>query len=107
MGISVKQFKDILKERTQKICEEEGKNWDISANRGYAFQLWVADLISNFESNFETDIDEAVLGSNDLNADIVLEDTINKQLLICQCKFSALSKLKPINWHFQSEFIIE
>lgn len=97
MGISVKQFKEILKEQTQKICSDEGKDWNNEVHRGYAFQLWNAEIISNFETNFETEFEDAVLGSKDLKADIVFEDTVNKQLLICQCKFTGLSKLKPMD----------
>jgi len=84
--LSVKNFRDILTSQLGEISVEYGlgaSNYD----RGIVFQRWVARLISDAERNWETDPDEAVLFTNDLGSDLVFEDSINRALLLVQCKY--------------------
>lgn len=95
--LSVTEFKKIIRERTENICQEHNFKWSTEVHRGYAFQIWIANIISSYEQSFETFPEDSVLTSKDLKADIVFDDPVNKQLLICQCKFLSLSKKKDIN----------
>ena len=90
-GVSVNEFRKILKEGVEEICEEKSWRFDNQAQRGYAFQYWVAQVIGDLEQSFDTDPDDAVLLSKDLKADLVFEDTNASHLLICQCKFVGTS----------------
>jgi hypothetical protein len=85
--ISVNQFQKRLTEEVKEVAEEQGWNFDNNTQRGYAFQLWVAKRIAEYELNYETDPEEALLKSKDLKADVVFDDPASKHLLICQCKF--------------------
>lgn len=95
--ISVKEFKTRIAEETERIAREHGWNLNNEVERGYAFQLFVADLIASYEDRFETAPEEAIQFSRDLGADLVFEDPISCQILICQCKYASLSKKSSPN----------
>jgi len=90
--VSVNEFKSILKEEIAGVAQSMSWNIDSTSGRGYAFQLWVAHLLCNYDRGFDTDPEEAILKSNDLKADLCLEDSNQKHLLIAQCKYLSLSK---------------
>jgi hypothetical protein len=91
-GLPLKKFKDLVQDEVSEICKS--KNWDYSNNekRGIAFQVWTARLLAYAEGYDEDDIEDSVLKSKDLKADIYLEDPVTKHILIAQCKFEGLSK---------------
>lgn len=85
--VSVKDFKRILSDENHEVCREKAWNFDVSAEHGYAFQLWYGRLISNAEASFDTDAEDAMLYSKDLGVDLVFEDTSTRRLLLVQCKY--------------------
>jgi hypothetical protein len=85
-GMSVKEFQKRLTEETAAIAAAERWNLDNNVQRGLAFQLWVARVISRFEMTFETAPEDALMRSKDLKADLVFDDPSSRHLLICQCK---------------------
>ena len=95
--ISTKEFSKLLRERMLEIGEEQGWEVDSAPYSGYAFQLWAAETITDYDQGMETEPVESLLISKDLKADIVLEDSIRKHMIIGQCKFSSLSKRRPID----------
>ena len=90
--LSVNEFKEILKQEIEGCAKS--MSWDMqnTSGRGYAFQLWTAMLFCSRDRGFDTDPEDSLLQSNDLGADIVLEDTNQKHILIAQCKYASLSK---------------
>lgn len=90
--ISVNEFKKLLKQEVEECAN--AMDWDMNnpSGRGYAFQLWTATLFCMQDHGFDTSADESLLKSKDLGADIVLEDTNQKHLLIAQCKYAGLKK---------------
>ncbi len=90
--IPVNEFKKILKQEVEECAKD--MNWDTNSpsGRGYAFQLWMASLFCSQDHGFDTDPEDSLLKSNDLGADIVLEDANQKHILIAQCKYASLSK---------------
>lgn len=85
--LSVNSFKDLLASQLSKVSDEFGLG-ESNYDRGIAFQRWVARLISDAERNWESDSDEAVLVNRDLGADVIFEDTVNRALLVVQCKYN-------------------
>lgn len=90
--LSLRDFLERLKEDVRQICTDRGNRFENESERGIAFQIWCARLISEYETTYETDPDDAWLTSNDLKADLVLDDPSRSHLLICQCKFEGTSK---------------
>lgn len=90
-GISVKEFRQILREGVQRACKDNGWNYDNQTERGYAFQFWAAQVIADLEQTFDTDPGDAMILAQDLKADLVFEDTNANHLLICQCKHMSQS----------------
>ena len=86
--MSTKDFKAILTETMTDICSREGFNFNKSADRGYAFQYFTADLIFGAEDGFDGEPNDVMLFSRDLGSDLVFEDSANRLLLICQCKYT-------------------
>lgn len=87
-SLTVNNFQKILKEEITTISSENGWSFNNSAQRGMAFQHWTARLLTNIEP-FDTEPEEAILYSKDLGADIILEDSASKRLILCQCKYQA------------------
>lgn len=85
--LSTSQFKRELAGLLSAVADEHGLNWRSPTARGRAFEYWVAQLIADFESGFDGELSEVVMGSQDLGADLVFEDVGNRLLLICQCKY--------------------
>ncbi|MFC1776762.1 AIPR family protein [Pseudomonadota bacterium] len=91
-SLSVKQFKKLIWEEMEVVAEENGWDLNVEVHRGYAFQLWCANTICAYDQGIETDPMSSLLYSHDLKADIVLEDSVRKHLVIAQCKFSTMHK---------------
>ncbi|HSA32718.1 MAG TPA: AIPR family protein [bacterium] len=91
-ALPLKKFKELVQDEVGEICKN--KNWDYSNNekRGIAFQIWTAQLLAYSEGYEEEEIEECILKSKDLKADVYLEDSVRKHILIGQCKFEGLSK---------------
>jgi hypothetical protein len=89
-SLSVKEFERQLKNEVQSTAKDLGWNFDTNTERGYAFQLWVANLFSEYDQGYDTDPEDALLKARDLKADIILEDSTRQYLLIGQCKYVSL-----------------
>lgn len=102
--LSTKGFQTKLREGMELSAEKNGWNQDSTSGRGYAFQHWVAEVFCNYDQGIETDPQDALLFSNDLKADIVLEDTSRKHLILAQCKYVSLSKSRLIDEESVNDF---
>ena len=85
-----------MKDGLAEIAETNGWDLNIATDRGYAFQRWVANVITGYDQGVDTAPEDALLFSQDLGAAIVLEDAIRKHLIIAQCKYVSLSKNPPL-----------
>lgn len=101
---SVKEFRKELWEGVGECANEMGWDTKHENGRGFAFQLWTAKLFCNHDHGFDTVPEESLLKSKDLGADIVLEDTNRKYLLIAQCKYASLSKNPPLDERDVNDF---
>jgi hypothetical protein len=63
-----------------------GGTYDNNAQRGWAFQFWVADLFARREG-LEVLPEEAVFLNNDFGIDIILEDQNQKRYYMTRAKF--------------------
>lgn len=102
--ISVNEFKKQLRVEIEEIAKSQDWSLDKAVERGYAFQLWVASLFCSYDKGFDGEPEDALLYSNDLCADIVLEDSNRRHLLIVQCKYESLTKTPPINENLVNDF---
>jgi hypothetical protein len=102
--LSTKEFQTTLREGMRLSAEKNGWNQDNTSGRGYAFQHWVAEVLCNYDQGIETDPLDSLLFSNDLKADIVLEDTSRKHLIIAQCKYVNPLKSRPIEEELVNDF---
>ena len=103
-NLSTKEFQANLREGMRLSAAKNGWNQDNTSGRGYAFQHWVAEVLCNYDQGIETDPLDALLFSSDLKADIVLEDTSRKHLIIAQCKYVSLSKSRPVEEEIVNDF---
>lgn len=88
--MSVENFRTELKREVQSVCATIGKNYDKAQDRGYAFEIWLADLLIRMqELDFEAE--EHVFKANDLKVDIAFDDEEAKLLCLAQAKFVSLS----------------
>jgi hypothetical protein len=92
--LGVRDFEKILRQEVEEIVGDFGWDFDNQAQRGYAFQYWVANVLCDYDRGFDTEPEDAILFSHDLKADLVLEDPNRQHLLITQCKFPSPAK-KP------------
>lgn len=85
----VKEFRKILRDRMTEIGAQYG--WDISKppQSGWAFQMWCAETVTDYDQGLETDASDALLYSHDLKADFVLEDSARQSLVVGQGKYVA------------------
>ena len=90
--IGVKEFEKILREETKEVADDFGWDVDNQTDRGYAFQLWVANVLCDYDRGFDTEPQDAMLYTHDLKADLVLEDSNRQYLLIVQCMYSGFNE---------------
>ncbi len=95
--VSVREFRKIIRDRTEDIAKDRGWDYRNNARRGYSFQIWVSRLFCKIYPGVDSDPDESITYSRDLTADVVLEDSAQKILRIIQCKFAGLSKPRNID----------
>jgi hypothetical protein len=90
VSMTVEAFRQTLKQEVEAICKDIGKSYDREADRGYAFELWAADLLIR---NHDLEIDRHIctFRSNDLKIDIAFDDEESKSLVLAQTKFVSLS----------------
>ncbi len=74
------------------VCSERGWSYDNNAQRGWAFQLWVAELFCRREG-LDVSSEEAVFFNNDCGIDIILEDQNQKRYYLIQAKVMRPSAL--------------
>jgi len=91
-SLTVNEFKDVLKTEVNEVAKSHGWDYNNQTHRGQSFQLWTANLFCNYDKGFDTEAEDSLLFSQDLKADIVLEDSNRRYLLIAQCKFLSLAK---------------
>ena len=96
VSMSVDAFRQTLKQEVETICKDLGKSYDREADRGYAFELWVADLLVK---NYDLEIDPTIctFRSKDLKIDIAFDDEESKSLVLAQTKFVSLSSNPAIS----------
>lgn len=93
---------DNFVKRLQEECEAYAQQYNFNKNdRGRGFESWLAHLFAQ-ESGFDdiledqdpsdADLGDAIIRSNDLGVDIVLEDPDGKQLLLVQAKWTGRNK---------------
>ncbi len=95
VSLSTDDFRKQLRGELTKICEDLGKNFDNNQHRGYAFEIWSADLLLKL-SEIEGDGADYVYTSNDLKIDIAFEDEETKTLCLAQTKCESIPSNPPI-----------
>ena len=96
-ALTTDQFRGLLNREVQEICRDSSLNYHNEADRGYAFQVWVARLFAERDAGIETGPEEACFSANDCKIDIVLEDPNQKVLYFAQCKYPSVASNPPIN----------
>ncbi|MCH7847223.1 MAG: AIPR family protein [Planctomycetes bacterium] len=97
-GMSTDTFRKYLKAQVEELCDERAWSYSVGKYRGTAFQLWLASLFQQAYQGVDTEPDEAIIEGTDLGADIVLDDAIQKRLIIVQSKLLTLvSHSKPMD----------
>lgn len=96
-ALTTDQFRDLLRREVQQICHDSSLNFDTEADRGCAFQVWVARLFAQRDAGMETEPEEACFAANDCKIDIVLENPNQKVLYFAQCKFVSVAANPPLD----------
>jgi len=96
VSMTVDHFQHKLKEDVETICKDNGKSYDREADRGYAFELWAAELLIK---NYDLEIDPYIctFRARDLKIDIAFDDEESKSLVLAQTKFVSLSSKPDIS----------
>lgn len=94
-GLSVDDFKNLLRQQVERICADQGWRYDSEAERGWAFQRWAGELIIAREG-LDTNVDDGMFLSNDLKFDVVLEDVDRRVLYLVQAKYPSLAQSPPL-----------
>lgn len=101
VSMSVETFRTTLRNEVETTCKSLGKSYDREGDRGYAFQLWVAELLAR---NYDLEIDPQICTfiSKDLKIDIAFDDEESKSLVLGQTKFVSISSNPDI---FEDEVV--
>ena len=83
--LSTDAFRQVVTNGVKGICVEHGWAYDNAAQRGWAFQFWVADLVARREG-LEVTPEESIFLNNDCGIDIILEDQNQKRYYMIQAK---------------------
>jgi hypothetical protein len=109
-SLSVEGFRATLRNELTEICRDRGGNFDSSQDRGFAFQIWAADLLLQ---NHEIDADgqDYVFTTRDLKIDIAFDEEETKTLCLGQTKCESISsnpdiKETEVNDFFQRHGIL-
>lgn len=84
--LSKDAFWERLVSYLRQVCAERGWSYDNNAQRGWAFQFWIADLFGKREG-IDVSHDEHVFLNSDCGIDIILEDQDQKRYSFIQAKF--------------------
>jgi hypothetical protein len=95
MSLSTDDFRRQLRVELTKVCDDLGKKYDNNQHRGYAFQIWTADLLLQL-NEIEGDGRDYVYASNDLKIDVAFEDEETKTLCLAQTKCESIPANPPI-----------
>lgn len=89
-SMSVDAFRQQLRKEVTTVCETLGKNFDKEQDRGFAFEIWAAELLLKLEDVNE-EPEDVVFQTNDLKIDIAFEDEDSKLLILAQTKFVSIA----------------
>jgi len=82
-------IKGTIKPEIKDICMEKELNIDNKSDQGWAFQLWLARLLSKYNQNIDTDeIDDSIFSSKDGGIDIILNDRNQNHSYVIQAKYT-------------------
>jgi len=84
-GMSVDAFRTHLRRDLEETCKANGKTYDNNQARGFAFQLWVSDLLLRVH-DIDQAPDDTVFTTNDLKIDIAFDEEETKTLCLSQTK---------------------
>jgi hypothetical protein len=90
--MNLQEFQKTLEAQVREVCSECGWKYDAQNERGYAFQLWFARLLKQYDPALETDPEDSLLKSRDLRIDILLDDSDRQNQYLVQCKFTGTSR---------------
>jgi len=90
-------FNKKLDEQLSSIADSY--HFDLSTQRGMAFQIWYSDLCSSLEGGFDTETDDAVLSTRDGGVDIIHINYDDKKLLLVQAKCRSLKNTATELWN--------
>src|SRR5690349_19988706 len=94
-ALSVDGFKSILRQQVERICDEQGWRYNNEAERGWAFQRWCGELLSNREG-LDASVDDGMFLTNDIKIDVALEDADRRVLYLVQSKFMSIAQSPPL-----------
>jgi hypothetical protein len=89
-SMSVDSFRTQLRKDVADVCQTLGINYDKEQDRGFAFQIWIAELLLRIEG-IEQDPKDTVFKSKDLKIDIAFEDEDDKLLVLAQTKYVSIA----------------
>ncbi len=90
IGMSVDGFRTQLKREVENVCRDLGTNYDKEQDRGFAFEVWAAELLLRIEGT-DADPADVVYKTNDLKVDIAFEEEDGKVLVLGQTKFVSIA----------------
>jgi AIPR protein len=102
-SLSVESFRQQLRKEVMAVCQTLGKNYDKEQDRGFAFEIWVAELLQKIES-IDADPEDSVFQTNDLKIDIAFEDEDSKLLALAQTKFVSIAANPDVPEHEVHDF---
>ncbi len=90
IGMSVDGFRTQLRREVETVCQDLGTNYDKEQDRGFAFEVWAAELLLRIEGT-DADPADVVYKTNDLKVDIAFEEEDGKVLVFGQTKFVSIA----------------
>jgi hypothetical protein len=90
IGMSVDGFRTQLRREVETVCRDLGTNYDKEQDRGFAFEVWAAELLLRIEGT-DADPADVVYKTNDLKVDIAFEEEDGKVLVLAQTKFVSIA----------------
>ena len=92
-GLSLNDFKNLLRDEVEKIAKDKQLNIDNLKDRSDCLNTWIASFYKNNYKYIDTDPEDAHLGgTKDLKIDLYLEDQTNKIIYLIQGEYLALGR---------------
>jgi len=85
--LSARGFWRTVAREVRRTAHDYGWQLGDSTEHGYAFQRWIAEIILSAEPGLNAKPDDAMLCSDDLNADLVFENADETRLLIVRARY--------------------